>query len=330
MDSGSQLSWGENSNPSTTKTASSRGSAKVTSGGHVPPKKRHHSDIDGSPRAQVKTNADDDSTKPRSKSSSKPEMEPLPTQFQIITFLECRKKCCSRGTRDHCCLETYFLSPIEDSFASTDTTKLCRFITALRKLTRGKTEQEFDEHVIAEVRRSIKGVQSKKNAAPVTPFAPADTQAANTSQFTYEWTLSLIERGICLEGPFIVCREVFAYAWGISLRQIKNAVESIRASDFGYNRSSKTKPLKDNSRYFEDFSYDDVETTIRENVLVENELGTFDVGRLTAMELASGVTIMLVSFKFLQWLYFLFILIIIYLLNRQRAGTGSINANVGI
>ena len=136
MDNDDQQSWGENSNPA--KTASSRGSARVTSGGHVPPKKRRHSDI----------NSTEGSIKP----SSKPEMEPLPTQFQIMSFMECKKKCCSRGTRDHCCLETYFLSPIEDSIGTVDTTKLCKFITALRKITRGKSEQELDEHVITEIR----------------------------------------------------------------------------------------------------------------------------------------------------------------------------------
>jgi hypothetical protein len=72
---------------------------------------------------------------------------------------------------------------------------------------------------------------------------------------------------------------MFAYAWGVSVRQIKGVVRGIRESEYGFCHTSKVKSFKDNSRYFEDFSYDDVETVMRENVLLNGDLGTFDIGQ---------------------------------------------------
>jgi hypothetical protein len=264
------------------KTAASRGSAKVTSGGHTAPKiKRHRSSL-------ISDSDSDDSNVGFSKSKA-PLPAPLPTQNEVFTFLNTKKRCCSKGTDSHCCLETYFLNESDDginlnaSYAAdesptVDTTKLYKFILALRKITRTKNKNEMDEHTLSEVRQCIKGTKERKTS---TTLVASENVVFNTNlQFVYEWSLGLLtpQAGVALEGPFIVCREVFAFAWGISIRQIKNAAETIRESEYGYCRSSKVRPLTDESRYFEEFSYDDVETVMRENVLVDNELGTSNVG----------------------------------------------------
>lgn len=243
------------------KTASSRGAARVTSGGHKNSMlKRLRSDEEHGSRTAAAKGA----------RAASPKLAPLPTQQDVFAFLNKKKSCCSRGSESFCCLERHFLVDIDsgDDVATVDTTKLYQFITSFRKVSRSKSAQELDEHVISEVRQCIVGSRDRE---PSTMSAADHTVP---TQFTYEWKLRSIH-----EGYYTVCREVFAFVWGISVRQIKNAADSIKESEFGYCRSSKVKPLKDETRYFEEFSYDDVERIISENVLLDNECGTFEIGK---------------------------------------------------
>ena len=115
------------------KTSSSRGAAKFASGG----KRRnpHCTDTIAS----------------------------LPSQDVVQDFFRGKRKCCGKATSCHSCLESYFLIENEqfqaqgDRITSVDTTSLYNCVTAFRTITRDKSDQELENHLISEVRNAISG-----------------------------------------------------------------------------------------------------------------------------------------------------------------------------
>jgi hypothetical protein len=301
------------------KTASSRGSAKVTSGGHT--KQQHSGSVN-------------DEAKSKDVNANKAQIDdrtPIPKQSEVMAFFSSKQKCCSRGTDSHCCLETYFFcknenaSDDEDLGKTVDTTKLYSFIVAMRKLTRNKSKAELDQHIISEVRKCIQDVQERKPSHAVTDYSAAKS---STSQFRYNWNLGFLN-GLNFVGPYTVCREIFAYAWGVSVRQVKSAADAIRGSEYGFVHGSKLRKLNDKSRYYEEYSYDDVERIMSENVVLNNEIGTFSIGKKQPCA-ASDNYILLFYSLFIIVLQFIIVIHSLTLATRSRFNTRRSDSNVRI
>jgi hypothetical protein len=232
------------------KTSSSRGAAKFTSGGRSYKRRNPHcTDTIAS----------------------------LPSQDVVQDFFRDKRKCCGKATSNHSCLESYFLIDNEqcqahgDRIKSVDTTSLYNCVTAFRTITRDKSDQDLENHLISEVRNAISGSQQRKEATGI------------SDQFVYSWCLEL-KGGHKPQGPFIVCREVFAFVWGTTVSRIKRIVGGLKQSDYGYIFSSDVKSFTDESRYFEEFSYDEVESIMKKNLTMQQggelALGTFEIGNI--------------------------------------------------
>ena len=297
------------------KTSSSRGSAKVSSGGHSSASRFKRRAI--SQNISISdSESGSDSESPESNLcqviQSTVQIATLPTQDEVTKFCSNNKKCCAIGTKDHSCLETYFILPADlDNTTQLptptiiDTTKMYQFVVALRKISQKYSEKELDEYYITQVRRCVTGRRqissSQTRATRDSAFTEAEHEESvdhdhgtgpgdGDDQYAYNWTLEISAAGKQPAlGPYKVCRPIFAFALGASLYQIRRIVKSMKQSEYGFLHSSNVRPLNDHSRYFEQYSFDDVERIMKRNVTMrvtegddENlVLGTFEIGQFS-------------------------------------------------
>ena len=235
------------------KTASSRGAKKTTSG-HIKYKNNNSNNRKWKKRLLRLPRSGTDNLNsglenPPQDSNNTPgrAVQPLPTQDDVNEFFKTLKgkgKCCSKATRCHSCLEAYFLIDNSsyqfqnDEVKTVDSTQLYKYITCIRAIVRNMTAKEMDNHIISEVRKCI--------ATTVDAFPGSGNDAIKPLQYQYDWKLELAAAASSaqlsnVQTSIHVCREVWAFAWGVSDYQLKKAIEAIKRSDLGYVKSSNIR-----------------------------------------------------------------------------------------
>jgi len=233
------------------KTASSRG-AKKTTLGHVKYKNNNSNNRKRKNRLlRLRRSGSDNLNSglenPPQDSNNTPgrAVQPLRTQDNVNEFFKTLKgkgKCCSKATRCHSCLEAHFLIDNSSYQFQNDevkivySTQLYKYITCIRTIVRNMNTEEIDNHIISEVRKCI--------AKTVDAFPGSGNDAIKPLQYQYDWKLELQVASAQLSNAqtsIHVCREVWAFAWGVSDYQLKKVIEAIKRSDLGYVKSSNIR-----------------------------------------------------------------------------------------
>ena len=209
----------------------------------------------------------------RQKRSTASVSRPLPSADSIRGFLGANRNCCrlceSQGI---CCFERYFLKDNifyenqSDDPKVVDFTELETTVNRFRSINRSKSEEDFEIFAINEIKGCISGQNMSCN---------------NKLNYSYNWQLEL-RGGTKPIGPFVVCRQVFLFVWGITDHHYKRIVNSLKESNDGFISASNIKSYTDHDRIYEDYSYDEINGIFAKNVVVSEGsnkcIGEFNLG----------------------------------------------------
>ena len=174
----------------------------------------------------------------------------------IISFLNSCSNCCSLAGNLNCCLfnQNDFLG--RDGVIKLDMITAC--VRCCRNSIARKTPAEIDSYILVLYRECLVGEScSQMNGEMV---------------HRMQWKLQI--GGATPYGPYILCRKVFAYVWGISEYKLKSAAKTIKASSTGYasNMTHAIKPWNDASRIFDSYSFNEIKDIYEENMVFDDEL----------------------------------------------------------
>lgn len=174
----------------------------------------------------------------------------------IISYLNNCGNCCSLAGNLNCCLfnQDDFLGPN----GNIKLDMISAFVKCCRSSVARKNSEEIDAFTIALYHECL--VDEYHNST------------TGETAHRMEWKLQI--RGAMPYGPYIVCRKVFAYVWGISEYKLKSASKTVKASRAGYasKMTHTTKPWNDASRVFDSYSFNDITKIYEENLVFDDEL----------------------------------------------------------
>ena len=182
--------------------------------------------------------------------------EPINTDADIIAYLNSCNKCCSLAGNLNCCLFN------QDDFKRPNNTIKLESIVALIKLcrncTEAKSKEDLDRFAISLYRESL--VSESKNII--------------TQEISHQMSWKIQIRGTDPYGPYVVCRKIFAFVWGITEYKLKAVSKSIKDNHSGYvtNINHSNVPWTDSTRIFDSYSFNDVKDIFEENLVLDEEL----------------------------------------------------------
>lgn len=169
--------------------------------------------------------------------TSSGEPKDLPTFEDIVGFCKRARsapKCCRMSDNKYSCLEKLFVIHNYDNTEMVDVTKMSQSISTFRSITRTINQDELDSFLIGEVKQCITGRR----------------EIEGDSEYSYNWKLELnggLEQ--VAGGPFHVCREAYAFVWGVTISHIKRIISTLKRSDYGAVISSSANQLWVNARH---------------------------------------------------------------------------------